>query len=329
MSYAGQWARIGESTGYTGLVFWATFQVKYAVKPTDYIWKQPSIFVNWEPATGRQTVFFIDFIPSVIQKDFLRTISTKANREANPFVWNAAFTRRVMRYYRNSFERLQESVQRIERSQNKYVKREEQPPDFHALHDIARHIIHLGETIGSAEHTIQCMLDEQLHWRNEDPDAVAAIKLSHLKWIHSLKMKSRSLSERHTNQTNLAYHTVSSKLGLAALKDSDMMKTIAAVSLVYLPGTFVSGVFGTNFFSFQSEALDSWATSSNFWVYWVYWAVTIPLTLTTILVWVLWNLRPYSLRTTFWGRPKGSNRDIPSENKSIPHSLVSIHNEVR
>lgn len=66
------------------------------------------------------------------------------------------------------------------------------------------------------------------------------------------------------------------------------MKTIGVVSLVYLPGTFVSGVFGTNFFDMDGpgQGPSTWAVSSNFWLYW---AVTVPLTLATVLAWALWH----------------------------------------
>jgi hypothetical protein len=53
------------------------------------------------------------------------------------------------------------------------------------------------------------------------------------KQLHSLMMRSQSLSERMRNEINLAFNTVSQN-------DSAMMKTVAIVSMVYLPGTFIS-----------------------------------------------------------------------------------------
>lgn len=86
------------------------------------------------------------------------------------------------------------------------------------------------------------------------------------------------------------------------------MKTIAFVSLVYLPGTFVSvclmpvfpveylvleamltrqGVFGTNFFDFDAPSGGGWAHSH----FWLYWAVALPLTFATMGVWLAWHRR--------------------------------------
>ncbi|KAB8278152.1 hypothetical protein BDV30DRAFT_156224 [Aspergillus minisclerotigenes] len=73
----------------------------------------------------------------------------------------------------------------------------------------------------------------------------------------------------------------------SALVDNTMMKAVAIVSLVYLPGTFVSGIFGMNFFNFDTNepGAMTWSLSDNVWLYWL---VTIPLTLTTMAVWILW-----------------------------------------
>lgn len=53
------------------------------------------------------------------------------------------------------------------------------------------------------------------------------------KQLHSLLTRSQSLSERLRNEINLAFNLVSQK-------DGAMMKTVAIVSMVYLPGTFIS-----------------------------------------------------------------------------------------
>jgi len=70
------------------------------------------------------------------------------------------------------------------------------------------------------------------------------------------------------------------------------MRAIALVGLVYLPGTFVSGLFGMNFFSFSDDnGQQKWTVSQNFRLYWI---VVIPLTLMTVLVWVI------ALRGVMW-----------------------------
>ncbi|RAK78911.1 uncharacterized protein BO72DRAFT_526457 [Aspergillus fijiensis CBS 313.89] len=106
------------------------------------------------------------------------------------------------------------------------------------------------------------------------------------KQLHALHTRSRSLTERLHNEINLGFNLVSQQFGHDTKSDSAMMKTIAVVSMVYLPGTFVSGLFGTNFFNFTDGDEHTWFMAGSFWLYW---AVTIPLTLATMAVWAWWH----------------------------------------
>jgi hypothetical protein len=75
-------------------------------------------------------------------------------------------------------------------------------------------------------------------------------------------------------------------------QDADSMKTIAVVTLVFLPATFVSAVFSTGIFNFHaSEPPDQPRTVSKYG--WVYLLACLLSTAVTLLSWVCW----YS-----WGR---------------------------
>jgi len=65
------------------------------------------------------------------------------------------------------------------------------------------------------------------------------------------------------------------------------MKTIAVLTMLYLPATFVCSLFGTNFFVL--DIADDYRTTllvSKLW--WVYVVVAVSLTLLTLLCWVWW-----------------------------------------
>jgi hypothetical protein len=67
---------------------------------------------------------------------------------------------------------------------------------------------------------------------------------------------------------------------IAARRDSNAMRIIAAVTLVFLPGTFTSTLFSTTFFNFQyqsSRIVSSWL--------WLYFVVTVFLTLAVVAGW--------------------------------------------
>ena len=65
------------------------------------------------------------------------------------------------------------------------------------------------------------------------------------------------------------------------------MKTLAAVTVAFLPGTFVAAIFALPLVNWNAAGGDI-IVSTRFWVYW---AVTIPLTVLTLLVWALWTRR--------------------------------------
>jgi len=63
------------------------------------------------------------------------------------------------------------------------------------------------------------------------------------------------------------------------------MKTIATLTMLYLPATFVCSFFGTNFFALDTNGPGQLSfVVSNIW--WVYVVTTVPSTLLTVGVWV-------------------------------------------
>jgi hypothetical protein len=68
-------------------------------------------------------------------------------------------------------------------------------------------------------------------------------------------------------------------------RDSTSMKAIAAVTMLFLPGTFVASLFAMPIFSWNATAGND-VISHRIWVYW---AVTIPLTLITFGCFLLWD----------------------------------------
>lgn len=71
----------------------------------------------------------------------------------------------------------------------------------------------------------------------------------------------------------------SKRVAVATSRDSAAMKIIAAVTILFLPGTFVATLFSTSFFNFQQPGkVVSW------WV-WLYWVVAVVLTVAIHLAW--------------------------------------------
>jgi CorA-like Mg2+ transporter protein len=69
-----------------------------------------------------------------------------------------------------------------------------------------------------------------------------------------------------------------------ARRDNATMKALAFIGVLYLPGTFISGIFGSNFVNYSPSNGPDWQLSDKFWIYWV---ITIPVTVFTVLLWVV------------------------------------------
>ena len=87
------------------------------------------------------------------------------------------------------------------------------------------------------------------------------------------------------SQTSILYNRINRQ-------DSQSMKTIAVVTLFFLPSTFVSTVFGSGVFNFQApDPPNAPRTVSEYG--WVYLLVCILATVGTLMLWLIWYV---------WGR---------------------------
>jgi hypothetical protein len=81
-------------------------------------------------------------------------------------------------------------------------------------------------------------------------------------------------------------------LGEAARRDSGAMRTIAVVTMAFLPPTYLTNtqqaIFSMSFFNYTPEqGSTGWSVSGEFWVYWV---CAVPLTCITLGIWY-WRQR--------------------------------------
>jgi hypothetical protein len=102
-----------------------------------------------------------------------------------------------------------------------------------------------------------------------------------------------NLIAQKDNQLNQEIAADSKEIALASKRDSSAMKAIAALTMFFLPGTFIASLFAMPLLDWQAEAGQP-VISHRFWIYW---AVTIPLTLLVVILWIgwlLWSLRQQS-----------------------------------
>ncbi|KAK6541116.1 hypothetical protein TWF694_008489 [Orbilia ellipsospora] len=88
------------------------------------------------------------------------------------------------------------------------------------------------------------------------------------------------------NQISIMIAKNSQTTAEASRKDSSFMRTIAIITLVFLPGTFVAAIFSMSMFDWESDG--SVVVSKHLWIYF---AITIPLTVMTMIIWIIWSIK--------------------------------------
>ena len=117
------------------------------------------------------------------------------------------------------------------------------------------------------------------------------------KAIESLMMNAEIYQNRMSNQLTTILSLISQRdqaigieiaratksIALESKRDSSSMKTIAAMTMVFLPGTSVASIFAMPFFNWK--ATGPGVVDPQLWIYFV---ITIPLTILTFVVWWAW-----------------------------------------
>ncbi|KAL6702414.1 hypothetical protein ACN47E_002056 [Coniothyrium glycines] len=93
------------------------------------------------------------------------------------------------------------------------------------------------------------------------------------------------LSNQRESRTNTQIAASSAEIARQAQRDSASMITIAAVTMVFLPSTFISAILSTTFFDYGDDGLH---VSSKWWVLL---ATSIPLTIIVFAVWLGWRYK--------------------------------------
>lgn len=286
-----------------------------------YNWHQMSLFTRWLPQTNQLVIVLFD--ASAYLKERIPEILShpEIDNLADPFwVYSRLFTE-VARLEDEAVWAMRDMVREKEKER---VPAGRPQPDYRYLHDVARHAIHITETLNVITETMGRVLAEhdaftKRHLATLAGGSTAVAEQTASENIHrrlcflqhvifSLKQRSTSNEKRLQNELQLAFNMVaqhdayvSVQIGRAAQSDSAAMKTVAFVTLAFLPPTFVSAIFSMSFFSFSSDS--GWVVSDKFWLYWVF---AVPITLVSILVWYCWQdfKVPLSLHLNTSGRAK-------------------------
>jgi len=294
---------------------WSCFKIKQVqTEPKlSYTWQQPALFVKWQATDTRRLILTLDASRDLQRQWDLRLPDID---DRDPYAWQVVFVEEVVKLYDKSVWSLRDLVRNVEKTRGSHCTLD----DISQLHEISRHLGHSHETLDIALNIIRSISSEhKAFWaecKGDSPDnrrlaSQVQRRLSSLSLeLGNITRRSVSLKERLQYEINLAHNMVSHR-------NTHMMRTISAMTLLFLPGTFVSGIFSSAFFQFSSDTQE-WVVARNFWLYWV---IVIPLTMATLFIWLMKYHRDEigQWTTFFWAKiarrkPRGGDSSLFAKN---------------
>ena len=110
--------------------------------------------------------------------------------------------------------------------------------------------------------------------------------ISHFRYrksaFQSTQLRLASLDKRIANVISLSFNLVTQRDSQVLKQDSNAMKAIAVLTLVFLPLTGIASLFSTPFFQVADSHL--WVSASI----WIFWVITVCLTCSIVTIWVWW-----------------------------------------
>jgi len=115
--------------------------------------------------------------------------------------------------------------------------------------------------------------------------------------FQSTQLQLRSLEKRMENIIQLAFNLISQHDNRIIQRDSTSMKTIAVMTLLFLPTTTIATIFGTQFFDFGESSDGSHRLHISHW----FWLFAILSIVVTMVVYSVWAYRDWRARMRLKG----------------------------
>ncbi|KAH7311652.1 hypothetical protein B0I35DRAFT_69019 [Stachybotrys elegans] len=304
---------------------WARFLVKKLLAGSDYRWYKINVFIRW--LGPQQTTILLFDAPAGLEQRVPHELLAGLSQEdlRDPFWVYGHLVEEVVVQQSETVWDNRTRIRTIEKGGGKL----ERSQDFSALNDLARHAIHISETLGLGVKTMACMLRDHSTMRTLLPGSARAASrriherlnyLEHL--LEGQRQRAASNKQRLDQGMQLAFHTVtqmsadrSLEMSKSMREDSAAMKTVADLTLTFLPATFICAVFSMSFFSNEPGG-GGWMVSDKMWLYW---AITAPVTLAT---W-LYMQRGWKERFKEWKKMSKEWREISNEWRKMSTERVA------
>lgn len=267
-----------------------------------YVWSKFNIFTRWISETKQTAILIFDTEDHTPHP--FENLTLEEHLLGDPF-W-------IYPYILNSISDLEENAVWAIRDQIRPIEKgprdipahrnKGQPPNYRKLHDIARHSIHVTETLDVALQTIERILENHRTYMYPGDSVLSPSLQTSQAWqaiqsrlsfpqsfLGSLRHRSISNEKRLQNEIQLTFQNVARHDALVMMDDSAALKTLAFVTFTFLPPTFICAMFSMSFFNYDQDL--GWKVSGKFWIYW---AFAVPTTVFSAALWFYWQKNPPS-----------------------------------
>ena len=177
------------------------------------------------------------------------------------------------------------------------------------LHNLAKHIIHLIEAAESSLFLVDSILSRVRMLepgpgpalsRTGSSGSGATLTINNVhrqlqeniayrrSLFQSSKLRLGSLQKRVDNSIALSFNLVTQQDSLVMMQDSNSMKIISVITMVFLPTTAVASVVGSQLFlTSYADADGTWTVMTTPLFTWL-WCLTVPLTLVVVVLAWAW-----------------------------------------
>ncbi|KAI0888112.1 uncharacterized protein GGS22DRAFT_155103 [Annulohypoxylon maeteangense] len=271
-----------------------------------YRWLKFNLFTRWVMPNKMAILAFdpVDIIEEWLSSQFIKHLHQDELQD--PYWPYIRVLEELVTLHGTSVWSLRNLIRTTELSPSRDHRNARNKPkhNYSRLHDIARHAIHVSETLDLSVKLSENILQEHKQLATPDSDVDRRFSTEGAQMfkraycntrsriaffrnaLSSLRCRSSSNHQRLNNEIQLRFHTdsqydsqASVEINWSTKSDSASMRWIAIVSLVFLPANLVSSIFSTTFFSGSDGALS---VSSDFWIYWV---VLVVVTVVTMIFW--------------------------------------------
>ncbi|KAL9075087.1 MAG: hypothetical protein Q9157_004128 [Trypethelium eluteriae] len=279
------------------------------------VWTRLETLGNGDSDTYSQILLCFDFAEDVQCQTIQAFEATDADQIApGPFGVYEVFLELLTRRYDDAVWGFRSPMRAYEnrrlspgeRDSKKLTKR------YINMHEFERHIIHAKETLDVASRTVRTMArDHEKYILSIDSRRKALLEAeentqrslhSFAELLTNLRSRAKAFEERLQNEIRLVFNTVEVQEMKQSTSQLDELKrtakdleslrgqnqslstTVSLLTLIFLPGSFISSFFGTNFFTITPNGSAS-PHLSFVRELWIFFAVTVPVTVLALAIW--------------------------------------------